>query len=571
VYAQGRSVELRTLVLTASGDEPAVLALLDEMDRCGVPVRCLRFASGDRLTWDVLVDSDGIGRYQGIVVATDDLLAPGRSVGDDLDVARLLAEYEALYGVRRVVAYGYPSAALGFCAPFRSTTMDGIVGEVTTEGRRVFNELVGPVPFDPHAYGYLASPAPDTEFHTLVTGPDGSALVGVHVRADGREQMVMTFDANPQMLHALLLAPGVVRWLTRGVFLGHRRNYFSIHVDDVFSWNDRWDVEHHRTRHDDGARIRLRDADVARARAWSVAHGVRLDLAYNAAASDDEVTRGSDELTDALLLAKDDFGWVNHTYRHLHLGDADRDVVRTEVTSNLAWAQANDIRVDPLSVVTGEHSGLDRDEVLDTLHDIGVRWVASDASYGRDQQLHETIATVPRYPTNLYYNVGTRREQLDEYFCLHGSAGLPGGDGFDEDEWRRFVEREADVLLAHALGNDPRPHYVHQNNLAEEGTVYPVLETFLRRYRELARRPLLQPTMSSAGEHLRRQSAWRDAVVRDLVSARVRDGFVYVEVAADVEVPVTGVLEGDRYGPERSAWFPCAPEQPLVLIATPAL
>ena len=50
--------------------------------------------------------------------------------------------------------------------------------------------LRGRLPIDPGSWGYLATPVSQEHFETLVAATDGSALVGIHRRRDGREEMV---------------------------------------------------------------------------------------------------------------------------------------------------------------------------------------------------------------------------------------------------------------------------------------------------------------------------------------------------------------------------------------------
>lgn len=79
---------------------------------------------------------------------------------------------------------------------------------LTASGRRVFPYLRGPLPIDPGSWGYLAAPVSRERFDALVVAADGSALVGIHRRPDGREEMVQTFDANACQPQAHLLRPG---------------------------------------------------------------------------------------------------------------------------------------------------------------------------------------------------------------------------------------------------------------------------------------------------------------------------------------------------------------------------
>jgi hypothetical protein len=129
------------------------------------------------------------------------------------------------------------------------------------------------------------------------------------------------------------------------------------------------------------------------------------------------------------------------------------------------------------------------------------------------------------------------------------------------------------LALNRVLGNDPRPHFVHQSNLTEDRLLYPVLEGVLGRYRELLadNAPIVCERMSANGTALKRQGDWRAAVAAGSVTAYLRDGVVTVQAPAGVEVPVTvpegssagGAAFGSPYGGERSAWITAA--QPVAV------
>jgi hypothetical protein len=230
--------------------------------------------------------------------------------------------------------------------------------------------------------------------------------------------------------------------------------------------------------------------------------------------------------------------------------------------------------------VTGEHSGLrgdvemveDNPRLAGSLDTEGVRTIASDASREPAQRAIGGALTVPRHPIDLDYNTATHAETVDQYAWSHTSRA-DGGDGTCEaddgclppidatDPAAAFaqviVPAEAAKVLGHLLGNDPRPHYVHQPQLTEDRTLYPLLEKALTGYRALYTdaRPLLVPTMTQSRDELRRQADWAAAASR--TRAWIQDGVV--TVVGDGLVPVTvpaGWTFGEAYGTTRSAWVP---------------
>ena len=207
--------------------------------------------------------------------------------------------------------------------------------------------------------------------------------------------------------------------------------------------------------------------------------------------------------------------------------------ISSEISENIAWATTKQIPIDPTELVTGEHSGLKilpqqpetNPNLAPALTANGIQWLAADNSRMPEQIAVGSALTVPRYPMNVYFNVGQarragRRVQLD----LHARAD--GGSGICEDNpatvtcitplstttgyTSYIVPLETRIALARMLANDPRPHYVHQANITEDRILYPLLDSILGRYRALlaANTPIVNPRLSAAGAELKRQAAW---------------------------------------------------------------
>lgn len=232
------------------------------------------------------------------------------------------------------------------------------------------------------------------------------------------------------------------------------------------------------------------------------------------------------------------------------------------------------------------------------LEQTGVRTVASDASKGYPSTptvitspllpagapfTQGAVRGVPRYPSNVYYNVSRQGQQLDEYNWIYVSPANGGGCVAIPNvttcrtapaTWAEYVALETRVMFRHLMDNDPRPHYFHQSNLADYdpgrpetdllqgGILYPVIGALVDRYEasfDRARSPLVQLTQSGVSAVLARHEAWLQA--RGAVSAWVQDGRVYVRNSGmtPVEVPLTGTTAGELYGGQRSGWISLAP------------
>ncbi|MDX6743766.1 hypothetical protein [Actinocorallia sp. A-T 12471] len=622
-HAAGPRIDLKVLVVT-DGASPSVAAMAAQLDGEGVPYDLVDLSAPGRpaLTRAFLQDTVGgapRAKYQGVVL-------PNAAPFADAAEAGALADFQKQFGVRQISSYVYPTPDVGLDYPSSAGALDGLTAELTPAAKAgAFRYLKGPVPFEdlvdtiPETYGYPATPLPPTagtRFEPYLTS-GGKTLAGVYT-ADGRSQMVLTFSANQYQTQFRALGHGLVTWLTKGVHLGLNRQYFSVHVDDVFARDARWSTEQDCTPGENCADpsvttpdIRMTPADVDRAVAWQSQRSFPLDMYYNGGGSDDVVASdGADPLLAAFRQQRAKFRWANHTLDHTYLGceqdftvspwvckkDAQgktvwqsRAYLRSQIADNRTWAYLKGFSLQADELVTGEHSGLkitpqqpeDNPNLALAAGDTGIKWLGADASRDFDQRAVGGALTVPRYPMANYFNVGTAAEMADEYNWIYTSRAA-GGSGLCEDNpqimtciepldlatgyLEHIVPLDARITLAHIMRNDPRPHYVHQSNLAEDRILYPLLDRVLADYGSLfaANSPLVNQRMRDNGAELKRQAAWKAASRK--VTAYLQDGKVVVSgVPSGTAVPITvpegtrtGLLNlvvfGDKYAGERSAY-----------------
>ncbi|MEV5599521.1 hypothetical protein [Streptomyces sp. NPDC052496] len=631
-------IDLRVLVVSDGGESTD--AITAELRSQGVPYTTVDLTSPGRPVIDAAflgdtVDGRPRARFQGVVLPNDNPFGSAASA----ELAALKA-YETTYKIPQVDAYTYARPDVGLRTPDDggyAGVLDGFATRTTAAGKAgPFGYLKGAVPFedaDPQAsesYGYIAQPLADPPAGATFTSyldaavPGGSArgsLIGEYAR-DGRRELVVTFAQNRFQQQFRLLARGIVDWLTQGVHLGRSRNYFSVQVDDIFAPDARWDVGNNCTPGDfdcppgvpETQQIRMTAADAAYAAQWQRASGYRLDMVYNAGSGEEWKAEhgGVDAMADRLLADKAEYRWVNHTWTHPFLGCVqDTSVVpwrcakdlfgRTRWTSgseitaeigkNHAWGVAKGLDVDPAELVTGEHSGLktlpqqpqDNPDLAPALAATGVTWLASDNSRESAQRPVGTALTVPRYPMNVYYNVGKAAEEVDEYNWIYTSKA-DGGSGICETDPHStclpaplptstgyasyIVPQEARTALGHALANDPRPHYLHQSNLAEDRIAYPVLDKVLADYRGFFEdsTPVVNQRHRDIGREMQQRAAWQRALDAGSVTAyRIGDTVTVTSpagVAAAATMPdgtrtqrADGTVEfGERYAGRVSEW-----------------
>src|SRR4051794_33803541 len=634
----GQRIDLRVLVIGATGTEPTFNAWKAELTREGVPFDA-KVADAEGPFSDATFADYGSdhAKYEAVILANGDLVHqvtnPDGSVSFPSALADsewlALAKFEQTFGIRQISDATFPSPVHGLNGPTNTGEQGGNTGTLTAAGLATFPYLKGPVPIDnpsptaTDAFGYQATPAAQVapaSFDTLLAGPNGSSYLGIYTHPDGREEMVMTVDSNENQLHAEILRHGMLSWVTRGVYLGYQRNYFEMQVDDVFLPDARWDTTLKRslvdgptaapdeTQCDPGTGqdqfiagggvvitpppapaaaglppcrpIRMTAADVTRLLTWQTTRGIKLDMVFNGAGSDEfkeDTGLANDPLADAFVANKDAFRWINHTFTHLNLDLLSAADLSAEIGNNIAWGIAHGLPMDPHELVTGEHSGLHNPNMAGTLNALGVTWVAADNSREPVQYTIGGATTVPRYPSNVYYNVETQVEQLDEYNfiylppaaggkCVNSSTNTCRGT---PATWAEYVDSEASIMFRHLMGNDPRPHFAHQSNLTADGVLYTVVDEVLNRYRRYFAPELVQLSHTDIGKTLRQQTVWAQDLAAGRVSAFLQDGQVHVTTTTTMDVPVTGTPQGTLYGGERPGWFTVTAGQPLVAQAPP--
>ena len=64
----------------------------------------------------------------------------------------------------------------------------------------------------------------------------------------GVAELELNFDYNATQLQWLLLAPGLINWVTQDTHLGLDRNYVEMDIDDTFTPDNAWSTTRPRQR-----------------------------------------------------------------------------------------------------------------------------------------------------------------------------------------------------------------------------------------------------------------------------------------------------------------------------------
>jgi hypothetical protein len=178
--------------------------------------------------------------------------------------------------------------------------------------------------------------------------------------------------------------------------------------------------------------------------------------------------------------------------------------------------------------------------------DTGIRYVVTDTSqpgYGNPtpntglrNELQPKLFMIPRYPTNLFFNVSTPAEWRAEYNCMYNAFW---GRNLSYQE---ILGNISDTMVTYLLKGDLNPLMFHQPNLraydGRRSLLGDVIEMTIAKYQALVTFPVVSPTMAAVGDRMMARQAYNQAgISATLVSGR---GLVIRAEKAAV-VPVTGL------------------------------
>ena len=507
-------VALKVLILSAGTADSSLPAAKSMLDQAGVPYDVVNPAVAGNFTSSTLVAADGSGNYQGVLLTTGNLAyeaSPGNwQSGLDWAGWNLLWQYESDYHVRQLALYTYPSSwpedygmrDAGAASATSSPTL-------TAGGAQVFTDLrpglALPINF---AYNYPATlvSVPGVVTTPLLSDAAGRALA-VSSTTAGRERIALNFAQNPYLLHSSLIGYSLVNWLTKGVYLGEYRRYNQLDVDDWFLPGDVFDAAT-KTLQPDSFRISASDALALPAQqtslqnAFPVSKTFRFAMMFNggganvnAPASCSSTVASADPLSSVTHCLGSQFDWVSHTRDHLYMDFLSYTDAFAQLQPNLTIGAQMGLTVSAKSLLSGDMSGLgyynpagdgvktdhglgaSNSNFLKAAQDSGTQFLASNHSVasqwdpgcvncGITHPLNANIFLVPRWPTNVFYDVTDPTQATAAYNSVYG----PGGTAPYWDHalsYSEFLDKETDIALSHLLSGGAYPHYMHQDNLRQ--------------------------------------------------------------------------------------------------------
>lgn len=554
-------MDQKVLVISADGKEVDLPAIKQSLDYLGTPYTLWTAqANPGAFTADRLYQGSH-SFYQAVILTTSNLVY--ETNGEYLSALsptewQTLTDYEGAFRIRQVTYYSYPTVDLGFATvptAVSPTAQDPLYATLTADGAQTFGYL-NPKATLPIQYAYTYLATADSSVIPILTDGNGHALGVIKTYGDGRENLALTFDGAPYLVHSEGLAYGIVNWVTRGLFLGERHVYVGPQEDDILLDNDMYF----------GGTYRLTGDDWRQFVAWQSARqqvAVTKNLLIAHAFNGEGYARRGDSLTNEILLTQGQFNWISHTYSHLNLDEPTTyDETYDELQQNLKVAKALALTsFNRRSLVTPDVSGLNNPGAMGALWDFGVRYVVSDSSRqdnpspnaGIYNQLQPGILMVPRRPTNLFYNVSFPAEWVAEYNQWYANFW---GHAVTYDE---LLDKESDVLLRYLLKGETDPWMFHQGNLraydGQHSLLGDLLDRTIAKYSALYTLPVASLNLYELGQRMAARMAYNDAGI----SAQISSNGTVLSISAqkDALVPVTGISTGsyETYGSQHISYI----------------
>jgi hypothetical protein len=580
--------DMRVLVIAADGNETDLGAVKAALDNVGMPYTVL-IGTQTELTPALLWDGVGRGYYQGVIMTTNSLTytPDGGATWQSAFTAaefQTLWDYESSFGVRQVTSYtaafGWPET-LGLSSPTSvDTTTTPITATLTTAGRTVFNYLNPTINLPiANAWVYQSTITEPTNTTSLITGPGGYSIASVHTSADGRENLAITAANGYYLKHSQVLAYGIVNWVTKGLFLGKKRISITPQVDDLFIDNNQWNVATHS---ETGQIYRNTSADWQAIVNWQAAtrasspllNAIRLEWPFNG-----EGTTGiyrPDTLSSYVYTHQSTFSFISHTWSHQSLDFASNNdtgppptaaQIRDELTRNDTFA--NQRRLTGYfkdSMVQPDISGLTTPIAQTTAYAWGIRYWISDTSrvgwnnpspnVGFWAPAEPRLLVIPRRPTNIFYNVSTPAQVVDEYNYFYAPGGLfpfwPSPRTYDQ-----IIDIESENVLSYLLQGDNDPLMFHISNVraysGQRSILGDLLTAVFNKYRALYNIPIQGNAQHQLGLNMTQWMAYKSSGVAAVLNPCSSIQLTVTKAAA---VPVTGVTfgtSGDTYNGQRTS------------------
>jgi len=589
------TIDLKLLVVSYGKNEADFPAIKQALDYIGTPYTVLDFkASPAGVTAAMLSDGACHGFYQGVIFSNGNYIntLPGMAA---------LTAYEQKFAIRQLNWFASPNAAFGL-NPTNKTINSTYTGNFAPGAASVFfyANTSTPITFS-NATVYLASPLAGT-VTPLITDTSGNVLSLIYDLGDGRQYLTQTFDSNQYLMHDLVLAYGLVNWVTKGVFLGDYHIYASPQVDDVFLSDAEWVVGTKCGTASDASSLpnfRINAADVDALVNWQISKrsdprlpNFMISLAFNGVGTTGDRDYTSlpagavDDLTPELKKYEAEFYWISHTWDHPDsLDGMSQAQIDGQIPPNNSEAATLGLtNFNPANLVTPGVSGLSDSQVPGELVKDGIHYVVTDTSVlgkinngpgpspnvGIVNSFASGLYEVPRHANDLFYNVNNPADWTAEYHCIY--AGQSPYSTYTPQQIRDYISSS---FVVNMLMGDMDPQMFHQSNLhAYDGThslLGDLYDATFTTYFKLLNLPVLSPSLDVLGKNMQNRDAYnRSGVTASVVSGPTPQITISVPAGSPVAsttIPVTGLNSpgAEIYGGQNISHLPLNKGQSVTL------
>jgi hypothetical protein len=590
-------IDLKLLVVSNGKTEADFGAIKQILDYVGTPYTVVDFkATPAGVTAGMLSDGSCHGFYQGVIFAN------GNYVNTLPGMAALTA-YEQKFNVRQLNWFASPAAAFGLNPTNRTISANSTYTGIFAPGASsvfFYANTATPITFS-NATVYLASPMAGA-VTPLITDSTGNVLSLIYDLGDGRQYLTQTFDSNQYLMHDLVLAYGLLNWVTKGVFLGDYHVYASAQVDDVFINDSEW-IAGTRCGTDSGDEslptFRLNAADVDAFINWldlkqsnPLLPNFTVSLAFNGVGTtgDRDYTglpsNAVDDLTPKLKATQARFNWISHTWDHPDSlnGMNQAQIDGQLIPNNSEAATLGLTNWNPVNLVTPGVSGLNDTRVPGYMVNDGIRYVVTDTSVtnqvnngpnpspnvGIVNSFANQLYEVPRHANDLYYNVSNPVDWQAEYRCIY--AGQSPYSSYTASQIRDYISAS---FVVNMLKGDMDPEMFHQPNMhAYDGThslLGDLYDATFTTYFKLLNLPILSPTLDVLGKNMQNRDAYnRSGVTASIVNGPTPQIVISIPAGSPVAsatIPVTGLNSAgaEVYGGQNIAHLPLNKGQMVTL------
>jgi hypothetical protein len=621
-------IDMKLLVITNGKSEAGFPAIQQILNYVGTPYDVLDMTvNTEGITASMLSDGGCHGYYQGVIFAFGGYIytLPGMAT---------LTAYEQKFAVRQLNWYMYPTNDFGFKFPYNGTIPSSGTDSMsyTSAGGSVFfyANKNNPVPIT-NANIYLGTPLaaadlPAGAFVTpLLVDPSGYTLSLYYNFGDGREYLTQTFDSSPILQHNLVLAYGLINWVTKGVFLGDYHIYAAAQVDDFFINSPEWVPGTPCGTPPDSTSLplaRINLADMMSLVNWQngiqsdpLLANFKLTLAFNGVGTTGNTDwtglpspgRSNDDLTIDVQRYQSHFHWIGHTYDHPDtLNGLRKDDIDLQILTNIYVATGGGENRDtdpsntviplnltdfnPANLVTPGVTGLNDPLVPSYLVQNGIQYVVTDTSVtgspnngpnpspnvGIVNSYAPGLYGVPRRPNNIFFNAKNWGDNQAEFACLFSNQ--PPFNSFTASQILDYV---SSGFVANMLLGDIDPQMFHQLNLHDyDGQGHSLLsdvydQTFSK-YKRLFNRGVVSLTLDQLGQSMKKRNAYNLSMATARLTGAPGSQTIIITMPATATVssaiiPVTGLysMGAEAYGGQYISHIQMSAGQTITLPVTP--